>query len=270
MSKFIAIFQAEADSLGHIIVVDPQGPIAWDTTEHIQEGCEDLYLAGPGEHTDSLRDFKEAPAWVRNWNGPYTVRVEKMSDEDADAFLAVHGEVVPAVTAAMPNLVEMIPDTDGVFGRAFRHALESVTLAMAGEGISHHVISKVLTTVLDAYGNNADHAKGPEEIQDMLVVSTGHLPPEEREAIEDGRFEQPGGPMVSMSREYGWLIYVRKPDHDDEVEPFEKALNATSEGFRGVINRAIGLGLHWVMFDRDANPLDGIPTYDDLGNVETD
>lgn len=270
MSKLIAIFQPEADSLGHIIGVDPQGPTAWDTTEHIQEGCEDLYLAGPGEHTDSLRDFKEAPAWVRDWNGPYTVRVEKMSDEDAEAFLALNGEVFPSVNATRPNLVEMIPDTDGVFGRAFRHALESATLAMAGQGLGEHFISKVLTAVLDAYGNNADHAKGPEEIHDMLVVSTGHLPPEEREAIEDGLFEQPGGPIVSMSRESGWLIYVRKPVHADEVEPFEKALHAASDGFRGVINRAIGLGLDWVMFDRDANPLDGVPTYDDLGNVETD
>lgn len=270
MSKFIAIFQAEADSMGHIIVVDPQGPTAWDTTEHIQEGCEDIYLAGPGEHTDTLRDFKEAPAWVRNWNGPFTVRVEKMTDEQAGAYLAVHGEVIPTETAAIPNLDQMIPDADGVFGRAYRHALESVSLAMAGEGIDQGVIAKVLTTVLNAYGNNADTAKGPEEIEDMLVVSTGHLPPEEREAIDDGRFEQPGGPMVSMTREHGWLIYVRKPVDDDEVAPYEAALNATSEGFRGIIKRATSLGLHWVMFDRDANPLDGIPTYDDLGNIETD
>lgn len=57
----------EADSRGYIIEVDPQGETEWKVHAHELE---------PGaDYLDYLKDSRHAPDWVKDWTGPFTIKL---------------------------------------------------------------------------------------------------------------------------------------------------------------------------------------------------
>jgi hypothetical protein len=84
---YTAHFTPEAWQGDYAVEVDPEGPREWDCTAYA--GQHRAYLAGlfleaTGEPPDGVLDrddvFKAdpaAPQWVREWRGPFTIRVTK-------------------------------------------------------------------------------------------------------------------------------------------------------------------------------------------------
>jgi hypothetical protein len=86
--QYTATFQPEAWVRDQAIPVDAEGPTEWDCTAFVDADTL-LYLNGCGERRhESLTDFDGvldnddvfkrdpgAPAWIRDWHGPFTIRV---------------------------------------------------------------------------------------------------------------------------------------------------------------------------------------------------
>jgi len=65
---FTARFTAEADFRKHIIQVDPQGETEWQVHAHELD---------PGaDYLDYLKDSRNAPRWVKDWVGPFTIKLD--------------------------------------------------------------------------------------------------------------------------------------------------------------------------------------------------
>lgn len=93
-------------------------------------------------------------------------------------------------------------------------------------------------------------------IRKFLDISTGHLPPSERERIDDGE----AGPLAYPHPDgYGWFVYVPEdPDmwQDDEDDDAMPALLAC-------MKRARALGCDYILFDCDAPIDEELPVYND-------
>lgn len=83
-TRYEARFEPEAWINDQAIPVDAEGPQRWDCTEYAEQNRD--YLDRLEAHSESLRDgavdnddvFKDdpaAPAWVREWRGPFTIRI---------------------------------------------------------------------------------------------------------------------------------------------------------------------------------------------------
>jgi hypothetical protein len=84
MQRFIAKFDPQAWVNDYAMSVDPQGPQEWDVTDFvlrrkqlkqkIEEAVESLgwWL----DDHDIFQDHPDAPQWVRDWQGPFTITVE--------------------------------------------------------------------------------------------------------------------------------------------------------------------------------------------------
>lgn len=87
--RYIATFfpQMTAQWLGDdCYPADPQGDTEWDTTEFFlseaytdRERADILNDETGSELTDSIREDPKAPEWVREWTGPFEVRVRGVS-----------------------------------------------------------------------------------------------------------------------------------------------------------------------------------------------
>lgn len=78
---------------GNAIEVDPDGRQDWDCTHEVEANPEyweritrdrhESFDDGWGvlDQDDVLKDTTVAPPWVRNWNGPFTIRVFRKEDE---------------------------------------------------------------------------------------------------------------------------------------------------------------------------------------------
>jgi hypothetical protein len=85
------------------------------------------------------------------------------------------------------------------------------------------------------------------EIHTMLVVSTGHVTNEERHILDDNGYSR---------GEYGWLLYV-----GNDANPVVEEIPSPSPGLVGAIKTARNNGCTYLLLDRDAEPIDGIPVY---------
>jgi hypothetical protein len=86
-AKYEARFQPEAWVNNCAIPVDPEGPVSWDCTEYARQYA--AYLAdcarrrgeafddgfGVLDNDDLFKGDPAAPAWVRDWRGPFTIRI---------------------------------------------------------------------------------------------------------------------------------------------------------------------------------------------------
>jgi len=86
------------------------------------------------------------------------------------------------------------------------------------------------------------------EIQLLLVTSTSHVTDQEAQALTDHGYSRD---------QSGWFFYVGGEDHDASPEIARK-----SRGLFAVILCARVNGCHYVLLDRDAETLTGVPTYD--------
>lgn len=182
----------------------------------------------------------------------------------------------PREEAAM-EIHSAIPDRDGRWGRGYRTAIESMTLALKGAGISDDTIAEAVATALDAYGNHNDDHSVDAEVHDLLIVSTGHLSPAEREVewlerVFSPEFADPEvldawsgcGIVVSFTAEWGCQLYVEQRNEDtDPASLYERLYPQMSVGLTGVIRRAVALGCEYVRFDSDADPLPGVVCWED-------
>ncbi len=89
MTRYTAHFTPEAWQGGSAAEVDPEGPQEWDCTAYARQHW--AYLArtalahgedqaGPEGVLDQDDVFKAdpaAPQWVREWRGPFTIRVRR-------------------------------------------------------------------------------------------------------------------------------------------------------------------------------------------------
>jgi hypothetical protein len=88
----------------------------------------------------------------------------------------------------------------------------------------------------------------PVEVHSLLVASTAHVTPQEAQALTDHNYGR---------GEWGWFFYVGP--RGGSVLP---ELDGLSNGLSEVVRQARARGCFYVLLDRDANPLKGIPTYD--------
>jgi hypothetical protein len=88
--RYVAHFTPEAWVNNQAIEVDPAGPREWDCTAYAMEDL--AYLARLDAHGESLDSpqgavdnddvFKgdpAAPQWVRDWSGPFTIRITRQA-----------------------------------------------------------------------------------------------------------------------------------------------------------------------------------------------
>ena len=86
------------------------------------------------------------------------------------------------------------------------------------------------------------------EIQQLLVTSTSHVTDQEAQTLTDHGYSRD---------QCGWFFYVGGEDHDTLPEIARK-----SRGLFAVIFCARVNGCHYVLLDRDAETLPGVPVYD--------
>lgn len=89
------------------------------------------------------------------------------------------------------------------------------------------------------------------EIDRVLVCTTGHLTASDASDLEN----EATGLVVHETGEYGWMIWA---DGQEEESYLEK----TSSNLRKLIEFAREHECEWIRFDCDADPIDGLPTYD--------
>jgi hypothetical protein len=97
------------------------------------------------------------------------------------------------------------------------------------------------------------------EIHRMLVVSTAHCTEEEAERFTS--FYELGSDenhqwMASFVRDEGWIVYT------DQYFRRDHGFDGLSDGLRGILEIAYEQGVDWVMFDRDADLILGVPFYE--------
>lgn len=85
------------------------------------------------------------------------------------------------------------------------------------------------------------------EIAKMLIASTAHVTDRERATLDENGYSR---------GEYGWLIYTGEPG--DSVLP---EFDELSPGLTGVLEAARRTDCRYVLLDRDADELAGVPTY---------
>jgi hypothetical protein len=105
--RYVAYFQPEAWVRDDAIPVDPEGPQEWDCTEFASKPDSAAYLArvadwrhespddpfGMLDNDDWFRADPAAPEWIRQWRGPFTIRIRRIEAGQPGARLApAHAE----------------------------------------------------------------------------------------------------------------------------------------------------------------------------------
>lgn len=98
------------------------------------------------------------------------------------------------------------------------------------------------------------------EIQKILVVSTGHLPDAERMMLDralsarmDRGEKESDFPVVDPVGSYGWRVCV------DSQWPVQAQAPALYQG----LELARANGCQWLQYDRDADQIEQLPTFED-------
>jgi len=86
-------------------------------------------------------------------------------------------------------------------------------------------------------------------IEPMLVISTAHVKQPDAEWLDQMAYCD-GGPVVYAKGEYGWLIPTTLSDAD------------YPEAVRAGLAYARTLGCDWLMYDRDADTVDALPSFE--------
>lgn len=76
MKKFTAHFTPQAWVNDYAIDVDLEGPDTFDVTDEINTDHDGI-IPDDDYDLDDLHLAKAAPAWVREWSGPFYVRVHE-------------------------------------------------------------------------------------------------------------------------------------------------------------------------------------------------
>lgn len=91
------------------------------------------------------------------------------------------------------------------------------------------------------------------EIAKVLVVATNHVP--EGLAVENGQGVVPMAELAQMVNEYGWMLNV-------DIDRDFGALDHLAYPVKAILLFAKKRGCRYVLFDRDADELEGFPVFD--------
>lgn len=87
MTKYTAHFDPQAWIRDNAVSVDAEGPQTWDCTEFVTEqgmiGDIEDGIEDDGEFLDRddiLHRDPDAPEWVREWRGPFTITVTSSNE----------------------------------------------------------------------------------------------------------------------------------------------------------------------------------------------
>lgn len=81
-TRYKATFRPQAWIHDYAVPVDPEGPVSWDCTAYVSalpEHVRASVLVGSNYDSDDVRTDPAAPAWVREWSGPFEVDVEALN-----------------------------------------------------------------------------------------------------------------------------------------------------------------------------------------------
>lgn len=274
-TRYVARFYPQAWQGDEAVAVDNEGPVLWEVTSLIENERDPRVraemTAGFCEAADALVQAPNAPQWARTWAGPFEIRVLVIEPHlPMPRWCLFEDHVaVPADEAAVATLRDSIPDSDGRYGRGFRDALESIALALKQEGVRSQHIASALETAVQAYGNNADRTL-PDVIEEMLVVSLAHLDAYERGIEDMADMQRLGIPHLipCFTSDAGLVVNVPGPDVIDPGVLLAELEGKVTGGFSTCVMRAIQTGASYLYFDRDVEPMEGCPVYDDQGNSE--
>jgi hypothetical protein len=99
--KYIARFVPQANINDYAVDVDPQGPTEWDATDFMtgqdsydfertiaEVAEESAFSNGQAQWLDDFDHLKEdrnAPRWIRDWSGPFSIWVRKVVEKAVES-----------------------------------------------------------------------------------------------------------------------------------------------------------------------------------------
>lgn len=83
--RYVAHFQPEAWVNNYAIAVDDEGEDTWDVTDAVAAIWDEPFDLDETrtDDDDVLKTHPGAPAWVRDWSGPFTIEVQAVRAEQA-------------------------------------------------------------------------------------------------------------------------------------------------------------------------------------------
>jgi len=88
--RLIAHFHPQAWINDYAVDCDGQSPSTWDVTDYLvplPAPLRSALMKANSFESDGLRELDAAPAWTRNWGGPFFISVEAQPETDADRVL---------------------------------------------------------------------------------------------------------------------------------------------------------------------------------------
>ena len=88
--RLIAHFHPQAWINDYAVDCDGQSPSTWDVTDYLHPlpaPMRTALMQANSFESDGLRELDDAPAWTRNWTGPFYISVEAHPENDADRVL---------------------------------------------------------------------------------------------------------------------------------------------------------------------------------------
>jgi len=99
-------------------------------------------------------------------------------------------------------------------------------------------------------------------VERVAVLSTGHVTKEDCEKLDQDFQRSEHALIVYVKDEYGFWVYVPS-DQAVFAETHQNAQQAGySEAFLHIFTLARNQGCIWLMLDRDAEQIDGLPQFD--------
>lgn len=97
------------------------------------------------------------------------------------------------------------------------------------------------------------------EIRKTLVCSTAHVSRNVMMILDDDYNPHPIESCIYERLQHGWIIRYWRPSRDEERAGHWRIMPRC---MKDVIERAESLGCNMIVFDSDADTIDGIRTYD--------
>lgn len=109
--RVIATFHPQAWQDDHSVPVDPRGTVQFDVTEEVLALGRDRAMALDDDsyESDALRSARLAPAWVKDWQGPFYVEVRQAIEE----FFETHDRPAGLADYAQPWSAPTLTYLDG-------------------------------------------------------------------------------------------------------------------------------------------------------------